>query len=184
MPWYAGNYYTSQYQREQNALMVWSFFEQYGWTKNAVAAMLGNMEVESSINPGIWEGLNDDPEAYYEEHGRYPGYGLVQWTPYTKYADWAGELWKNNGGMQCARIQYEMEVGIQFAWPTMTFRQFSRSRKDPRKLAEIFELGYERHAGDPQPIRKTHAWKWFHFLGGAYFPLELIDTKRRSKPYV
>ncbi len=164
--------------------MIWEFFQPYGWTKNAVAAMLGNMEVESSINPGVWEQLDSDPEHFYQVNGRYPGYGLVQWTPYTKYSTWAGDLWRNNGGMQCARIQWEMENGAQFAWPTMTFMQFSKSKKDPRKLAEIFELGYERHAGDPQPIRKEYAWKWFKFLGGSYFPIELMQKQRRCKPYV
>ena len=69
---------------QNNAVLLWSYFKAQGWTLNAVAAMLGNMQSESTINPGIWEGL--DPFV--------GGYGLVQWTPYTKYSDWAGSGWE------------------------------------------------------------------------------------------
>ena len=54
---------------QNNAVLLWSYFKAQGWTLNAVAAMLGNMQSESTINPGIWEGL--DPFV--------GGYGLVQW---------------------------------------------------------------------------------------------------------
>ena len=40
------------------------------------------MQSESSINPGRWESdrVGGNPDAH--------GYGLVQWTPYTKYTNW------------------------------------------------------------------------------------------------
>lgn len=44
--------------------------------------MLGNMQQESGINPGIWEVL---PNANF-------GYGLVQWTPaIDKFFSWAAK---------------------------------------------------------------------------------------------
>lgn len=38
-------------QMEINATYIWSYLQSKGWTKNAVAGMLGNMQSESAINP-------------------------------------------------------------------------------------------------------------------------------------
>ena len=94
--WVAGNYYLSESEMKNNAEMFYDRMRGYGFSLNAIAGILGNVQYESSINPGIWESL--DP---YEG-----GYGLVQWTPYTKYSEWAGSGWQNNGDKQCERISY------------------------------------------------------------------------------
>jgi hypothetical protein len=105
--WISGNFWLTQEEMQNNAVLLWSYFKAQGWTLNAVAAMLGNMQSESTINPGIWEGL--DPFV--------GGYGLVQWTPYTKYSDWAGSGWEDNGPKECGRIVWELENGVQW-YPT------------------------------------------------------------------
>ena len=38
-------------QMEINATYIWKALGSQGWTLNAVAGMLGNMQSESSINP-------------------------------------------------------------------------------------------------------------------------------------
>ena len=38
-------------QMEINAIYIWRALSSQGWTLNAVAGMLGNMQSESSINP-------------------------------------------------------------------------------------------------------------------------------------
>lgn len=53
---YWGNTYNSSNalnmsQMEINATYIWSALSAQGWTLNAVAGMLGNMQSESSINP-------------------------------------------------------------------------------------------------------------------------------------
>ena len=53
---YWGNTYNSsnalnQSQMEVNANYIWKYLKAQGWTKNAVAGILGNMQSESSINP-------------------------------------------------------------------------------------------------------------------------------------
>lgn len=53
---YWGNTYDSsqaltQSQMEVNATYIWAYLRQQGWTMNAVAGILGNMQSESSINP-------------------------------------------------------------------------------------------------------------------------------------
>lgn len=55
-----GNYWGNDYnssnslnleQMKINATYIWNYLSSFGWTKNAVAGILGNMQSESSINP-------------------------------------------------------------------------------------------------------------------------------------
>ncbi|MBD9845980.1 peptidoglycan DD-metalloendopeptidase family protein [Enterococcus faecalis] len=55
-------------EKEKNAWAVWQFLKSKGYSEQATAGILGNMEQESGIMPDIDEG------------GGGPGYGLVQWT--------------------------------------------------------------------------------------------------------
>lgn len=53
---YWGNTYDSSQsltleQEKINATYIWNYLREQGWTLNAVAGMLGNMQSESSINP-------------------------------------------------------------------------------------------------------------------------------------
>ena len=43
---------------ENNALIINEYFSLSGWTPNAIAAILGNMQPESGINPARWENDN------------------------------------------------------------------------------------------------------------------------------
>ena len=161
--WITGNRYLSQSEMEHNALILADFFRNQGWTDNAIAGMLGNMQTESSINPGIWQSLK--PYS--------GGYGLVQWTPYTNYSDWAGEGWEDNGDKECERIIYELENGLQYyqtAKYPISFREFSTSTFSPEYLAQAFLFNYERPANKNQPQRSTQARAWYEFIGGTEPP--------------
>lgn len=157
--WITGNYYLSRTQMENNASILAEYFLSQGWSLNAIAAMLGNMQTESSINPGIWQSLK-------EFKG---GYGLVQWTPYTNYSDWAGDNWQNNGNLECDRIIYEFKNGMQY-YPTsdypMTAAEFMVSTETPEYLAQVFLNNYERPADRNQPQRSIQAREWYNFLRG------------------
>lgn len=81
MAWTIGNKYLTEAQMQGNALEVYRYFAENGWSLNAIGGILGNMEKESNINPGLWQSLNE---------GNYSGgFGLVQWTPATNYTNWA-----------------------------------------------------------------------------------------------
>ena len=87
------NAYLSQSQMTDNAQYIADYLINKGWTRNAIAGILGNMQRESTLNPGLWESL-----IYGNMSG---GYGLVQWTPATGYTSWAdarGYPWGNNYG--------------------------------------------------------------------------------------
>ena len=173
LQWIAKNAYLSKSEQENNAQIIYGYLSAKGWTRNAIAALLGNMEVESTINPGIWESLTSDPEAYKENHGRYPGFGLVQWTPYTKFSEWSGSGWRTAYNKQLDRLIYEMDNGLQY-YPTTnypeSFKEFSVSTKSPEYLAAAFLYNYERPA-EPNPTdRGNRARKWMDFLSSVLPP--------------
>lgn len=162
--WVSKNAYLSTAEQQNNARCIWNWFGTNGWTLNAVAAMLGNMQTESTINPGIWENLTADYSR---------GFGLVQWTPATKFINWAGAN-ATNGNTQCARIQWEMLNGEQWfanpevspSNPPITFEEFSVSELDPETLANYFIWYYEHPANPNQPARATQARTWYNLLSG------------------
>ena len=78
--WISDNRYLNQYEIEHNAQLAYRYLFSVGYTHETICAILGNMQQESGINPGIWENLQINPSR---------GYGLVQWTPSTYYTDWA-----------------------------------------------------------------------------------------------
>lgn len=95
-------------QSLNNAQMVVNHFVGTDWTAESLSALCGNMRHESSINPDMYE--------YGYEWADDRGYGLVQWTPRSKYWDWAeGQgLSPRLGDSQLARIDYEIENNIQW----------------------------------------------------------------------
>lgn len=173
--WIGGNRFLGNAEMEKNAV---SFFEQmnyYGFSLNAIAGMLGNIQSESTINPQIWEDLI--PNRWDTN-----GYGLVQWTPASKLRAFANTqmLPYDNGDTQCKMIDWEFRTGEQY-YPTaeypLTAGEFKVSEDTPEYLAETFEWNYERHRGETQIERQTQARYWYEFLGG-YKP----TPKRRKMP--
>lgn len=145
-----------------NAQYIWDFLKMIGWTKPAVAAMLGNMQTESTINPGLWEN--------FQENNMSKGFGLVQWTPASKFINWANDngLYYLNIDSQIARIAYEKNNGLQWistsAYP-MSFNEFSRSYLPVAELTAAFMYNYERPASyTTLTTRQTQAQYWFSQL--------------------
>lgn len=161
---------------QKNALSVYAELSGYGFSLNAIAGILGNMQTESTINPGIWQNLTVGTG----------GYGLTQWTPYTKYSNWAGSGWENNGDKECERINYEFEhQGIQYI-PTSKYplsaAEFKTSDLSPQYLAYAFLYNYERPTNKNQPKRRTQADYWYTFLSGEEPPSGEDDPEEELFP--
>jgi LysM repeat protein len=134
-------------EKMNNAQIVANYFKTAagGWVKEAIAALCGNMAHESSLNPDMHElGYGDSPDR---------GYGLVQWTPMTKYTDWAsanGLPW-DDGNSQLARINYEVDNNIQWfnnpntpEFDSVSFADFrSGAGMDVDTLTKCFMAKYE-----------------------------------------
>lgn len=146
-----GNYYGNDYnssnsltqsQMEVNATYIYKYLSAKGWTVNAIAGLLGNMQHESAINPGRWQS-NDVGNMS-------GGYGLVQWTPATNYTNWATSNGYSDPSVMdgnLARIIYELENKLQYYatdnYPE-SFSSFSKSTKSAYYLACAFAWNYER----------------------------------------
>lgn len=180
----SANRYLSLEEMQNNAIYIYWYLSSRGWTLNAIAGMLGNFQTESTINPGIWESLTTDPEAYYAANGRYPGYSLVQWTPYTKYTNWCDENGLDPDELESAlkRIEYELENGLQYyatdSYPE-TFAEFKVSTADPYYLGMAFLANYERPAEPNQPARGEQAEYWYTYLSG--IDINPGSTSKRKK---
>lgn len=169
---YYGNGYDAQQwtreQRAQNVDIIASYFYDKGWTINALASMIGNMEGESYINPGQWQ------HSYpVESPSQYCGYGLVQWTP------WWEKIgpWTNNHltdyDKQLTRINWELEnedvLGADSQWQkrngyTESFYDFSRSTNDTDYLTSCFFWCYENGTASTIPARQQNSRYWYQYL--------------------
>lgn len=161
--YYSGNRYLTMSEMKVNARYIYNYLSARGWTLNAIAAMLGNMQTESTLNPAIWQDL--------KQNNMKNGYGLAQWTPASAYITWCSDNGYNLAAMDTAlkRIEYELENGLQY-YPTntypMTFSQFKVSTDDPQWLANVFLNNYERPADRTQPQRGEQALFWYDYLRG------------------
>lgn len=159
--WHQSNSYLDEYgdYMTANAFMVWQFFSALGFTPEAVAGLLGNMQQESGINPGRWQG------------GSGPGYGLVQWDPASNYLNWAAGQGINtndadqNGDGQCTLINLCESVGQWIptsAYP-YSWAQFA-ALTDVNEAVRAFLYEYER-AGTPMlENRYTYAAHWYEII--------------------
>lgn len=186
MSWISGNRYLSESEMQNNALEVWNFFGGLGWTIESVSAMLGNMETESTINPGIWENLIPWPTPVGDT-----GMGLVGWTPYTRITNWlsAHGFEATSGEGQCLKLREEMEhPEIEVTWiPTTkynySFREFTQKTDSPYDLALAFLANYERPADPNQPVRGTQALKWYQYLQSSSFVPRLSKVGMLNSKY-
>lgn len=172
--------YLNDADMKSNATIIWDYFYQkLGWNVNSVASLLGNMQGESTLNPGLIEVGGGTTSAG-------AGHGLVQWTPATDLYKVLDVLYKGHedwydGNKQLGVIyaEYQESVGeahrgIEPQWYKTTkypcdFRQwaFNQLNYNLEQLTYAFASNYLRPAVVEQPQRVEYARKWLeYFLKG------------------
>lgn len=191
-----GGWAKESYEAQDNAIMTYNTLAAYGWTMNAVAALLGNIGAESAYNPWIWEGsLSQDNRVASTDtsalESNNHGYGLLQFTPSANYCrsqiaqqspdfgpnylDIAGN--RNDGTSQ---LEFMHVTNASAYYPTAsypeTYAEFIHSNRDADYLAAAWFYNYER--GDPSsvPQRQTDGLWWQNILP------TLIEKKTRRMP--
>lgn len=186
----------TQAQMQVNALYITQYFREQDsivWTFNAIAGMLSFMQGESTINPNLRQ-FSPNPDGSY-------GFGLVQWTPESKYINWAESVSTDNYHSmrpQCYRIlserrspqtypQYSETVAR--SWNYLhpgasenqfpeTFKDFALSTKKPRDLAEAFYHCYGMQSTSSESRKEEHlssAQSWYNYISANYTAPETPD---------
>lgn len=152
-------------EQEKNAWRVWQFLKSKGYTEQAAAGILGNMEQESGIRPDIDEG------------GGGPGYGLVQWT--SPIAGESGRAYVQrllqqagiSGDYRNLYTQLQLLEWHMYNGQYLPTAAYPYSVEEFKKLTTIstatsaFEKNFERPAVT-HPERINLAIKWYNKLHG------------------
>lgn len=158
--WITGNRYLSMEEMQNNAVVQYVDMSAKGWTLNAIAGLLGNEQTESTINPGIWQNLDE---------GNYSlGYGLVQNTPATNITDWldANGYERDDGYAQDIFIDAGLPPGQWIptsTWP-QSLEEYKISDLSPEDCASIWLHNYERAGVEVENERRTQARYWHDYL--------------------
>ena len=199
--WIASDVYLTQDKRDENARLIWAYLTGLGWSETAVAGILGNMDVESSMNPALIEGrgyhnLPDNNTVLAITTAT--GVGLVQWTGTTttppagqKLASFAIRYNKNwyDGELQCFRLERECDENLQFEPGTVDgvyydWQTYISSTETAEQLAKVWQNRYERGGTDTQ-TRQAKAKYYYALCAGPPIQVLLMmfnKEKRRLKP--
>lgn len=160
--------------QEKNAWIVWQFLKSKGYTEQAAAGILGNMDVESGIMPDT-------------EQIQGPAYGLVQWDgsayPLVPPATWDGREYVQNllraagisGDYKIAKTQSELLEWCMFngQWigavvPT-TVEGF-KAETSINNATFAFVKNFERAGVEHMERRQAQANYWYNLLHGLSVP--------------
>lgn len=157
----------SEEDKQSNVLEIYNQLGTNGWTVNAISGLLGNIDYESGINPG-------QTQNGYKIGNPNAGFGLVQWTPGSKFTEWASNNDHdiNSGYWQIVDID-EQSHGIEWITTTaypLSYDEFKASNDTPAYLTEVFLKNYERAGTERLETRVELANKWYEFLSGQPAP--------------
>ncbi|WP_225666907.1 phage tail tip lysozyme [Lactococcus garvieae] len=169
--------------QEKNAWIVWQFLKSKGYTEQAAAGILGNMDQESGVMPDT------------EQIGG-PAYGLVQWDgsayPLVPPATWNGREYVQNlmraagisGDYKIAKTQSQLLEWCMFNGQYIPTSSYPYSVAQFKGLTNIstattaFEANFERPAVT-HPERVQLAIKWYNKLHGLKPPTPSGNLKEQ-----
>lgn len=183
-----GNKWLSLEEMKLNATYIYNYCSARGWTMNAICGMLGNLQRESTINPGIWQNLDEGNTSL--------GFGLVQWTPASNYLNWCNSkvpvLIPGEMDSNLARIDYEIYEDMihpnSVQWRStpdypISFNQFILSNGSLEYTTTAFLKNYERAGVEALDERIANAYYWFNYLGGVT-PTPVVNNKKKGFNFV
>lgn len=173
--------------QEKNAWIVWQFLKSKGYTEQAAAGILGNMDQESGIMPDT------------EQIGG-PAYGLVQWDgsayPLVPPATWNGREYVQNlmraagisGDYRTTKAQCQLLEWCMFNGQYIKTSAYPYSVAQFKTLTNIstattaFEANFERPAVT-HPERVQLAIKWYNKLHGLKPPTPSGNLKEQLNKF-
>ena len=141
--------------------------------------MLGNIEQESQLNPGIWQNWHNTEKL---------GYGLVQWSPAKGFLEEVGLNADSADNLANTDAKKLMDLELDFLIYTCTVKDYTKNRwiatskysspyimkyeeyikseHSPEDLALVFHASYER-SNDNDKLKNTranNARKWYNYF--------------------
>ena len=195
-----GAYSRSNPEAQENVMKIVEVLAGLGFSVNAMAGIIGNIEAESGLNPWRWESDTVNLSG---------GYGLLQYTPATKYigngtaqgfTEYAPNYPVGSGGQDdgTAQLKFLDATNTAEYFPTsaypLTYSQFKESTQSPDYLAAAWLYNYERPLDPSATIaaRQANAVYWYNFItthpwqspnGRSLYGLkraQLLHRKRRN----
>ena len=185
MPWIVKvgvSAYLTQSEMENNATEFYGYFNSKGFTIESVAGMLGNLQQESNINPGMKQTASASS-----------GWGLIQWTPSSNLTDYAtahGSDWAT-GEIQTQLMWDEIINGYGRQWIPKPSLGYGYTGAEFSQLTDVAEACkaylYERERAGVEALDKrlTYASNWYEYLTGVTPPTPPTPptpTKRKRMP--
>ena len=173
------NAYLTQSEMENNATAFYGYFNSKGFTIESVAGMLGNLQQESNINPGMKQTASASS-----------GWGLIQWTPSSNLTDYAtayGVDWAT-GEIQTQLMWDEIINGYGGQWIPKPSLGYGYTGAEFSQLTDVVEACkaylYERERAGVEALDKrlTYASNWYKYLTGVTPPTPPTPTKRKRMP--
>lgn len=201
MAWISEDRYLTQSEMENNANIIINYYRSIGIDDCTIAAILGNMQAESTLSPVL------------NERGG-SGYGLVQWTPQSVLINHCGTLGLSpytSGDVQIEVIIDEVlgtPASVKEWYTTEPFLRnyyFDGVTQDmigvtgsdflhntmnwsPAKLCILFMAGYERPAYVQTPDRSLrrqgYANNWYVYMGGVIPPTPTPSGKKKGYNFI
>lgn len=159
--------YLTQSEMENNATEFYGYFNSKGFTIESVAGMLGNLQQESNINPGMKQTASARS-----------GWGLIQWTPSSNLTDYAtayGVDWAT-GEIQTQLMWDEIINGYGGQWIPKPSLGYGYTGAEFSQLTDVTEACkaylYERERAGVEALDKrlTYASNWYEYLTGVKPP--------------
>lgn len=151
----------SDSEKWDNAVCIYNYMSRDGWTREAIAGLLGNIQQECDLDPFCWQ---NGIIGYVNT-----GYGLVQWTPSTNYTNWASQMGYTltdanlNGNGQCEHICTQTIPTGQWMPTTeypQTFEQY-KLLTDVNLATRVWCANYERAGSVMMENRLQYANYWY-----------------------
>lgn len=176
------NAYLTQSEMKNNATEFYGYFNSKGFTIESVAGMLGNLQQESNINPGMKQTASASS-----------GWGLIQWTPSSNLTDYAtayGVDWAT-GEIQTQLMWDEIINGYGGQWIPKPNKGYPYSGKEFSQLTNVttacmaYLVERERAGVEVAEKRVAYANAWYEYLTGVTPPTPPTPptpTKRKRMP--
>ena len=165
--WYCNTGYATltQEERHHNGMRLAQSLYNFGWTEEAIAGILGNVEPESGTSPAALEqnifpdyipSNQDLIDAHYDS-----GLGWLQWSPGDEFFQWVLDnnlIWYD-GMTQVKRFKWEYDT---LHWPWWPW--YAHVTSPPEDCGEFFCRRYCAPVNPDATVgnRRAAALRWYN----------------------